>query len=272
VIRRGLICAALLCCFGSVAAAQFFGGRGPRVPPRYPTVDTFGHGFVFCRGIYTSGTREAGGSGWTTDYPDAERNFMIRFSELTRTRVRFLANGEPDFVTVRLTDPLLMQCPYLHMEDIGTAFFSEDEIVALRQYLLKGGFIWVDDYWGPDAWDNWVAQISEVLPPTTYPIHDLSIDHAIFHAQLDVREFPQIPSIQFWRTSGGATSERGPDSATPHVRGISDQQGNVMILMTHNTDISDAWEREGEDPRFFYSFSPPGYAVGINAVLYAMSH
>ena len=87
-----------------------------------------------------------------------------------------------------------------------------------------------------------------------------------------MREFPQIPSIQFWRTSGGATSERGLDSATPHARAIADPHGNIMVLMTHNTDISDAWEREGEDPRFFYSFSPTGYAVGINAVLYAMTH
>ena len=82
-IHRGLLCAALLCCLTSTAAAQFFGGRGSRVPPRYPTADTFGHGFVFCRGIYESDRREAGGTGWTTDYPDAERNFMIRLSELT---------------------------------------------------------------------------------------------------------------------------------------------------------------------------------------------
>jgi hypothetical protein len=88
----------------------------------------------------------------------------------------------------------------------------------------------------------------------------------------EVKELPQIPSIQWWRTSGGDTSERGRDSAVPTMRGITDRHGNLMVVMTHNTDISDAWEREGEDPRFFYQFSPNGYAVGINVVLYAMTH
>jgi hypothetical protein len=266
-MTRTLLCAALLCCLTTAAAAQFFGGRGLRVPPRYPTVETFGRGFVFCRGIYESDRREAGGSGWTTDYPDAERNFMIRLSELTRTRVRFLDNHEPVFVTVRLSDPLLFQCPYLHMEDVGTAHWSDEEIAALRQYLLKGGFIWVDDYWGQAAWDQWVAQISQVLPPSQYPIRELPPDHPLFHAQFEVKEVPQIPSIQFWRTSGGATSERDAESAVPDLRAILDTHGNIMVLMTHDTDISDAFEREGEDVRFFYSFSPLGYAVGINAML-----
>jgi len=269
VTRRALICAALLCCFVGTAAAQF--GRS-RIPPRFPNADTFGHGFVFCRGIYTSGYREAGGSGWSTDYPDAERNFAIRFSELTKTHVKFNPDGEPDYITVQLTDEALFACPYLHMEDVGTIFLSKAEIVALRHYLLKGGFIWCDDYWGSAAWQNWEAQISQVLPPNEYPIHDVQLDHPLFKAQFEVKELPQIPSIQFWRTNGGATSERGYDSDTPHARAISDQQGNVMVLMTHNTDISDAWEREGEDPNFFYSFSPHGYAVGINVMLYAMTH
>jgi hypothetical protein len=157
------------------------------------------------------------------------------------------------------------------MEDVGTAYFNEAEVKALRQYLLKGGFIWVDDYWGSVAWNNWEAEISQVLPPNQYPIRDLSLDHPIFKAQFQVKEFPQIPSIQHWR-GDRSTSERGDDSAVPHVRAISDARGNVMVLMTHNTDISDAWEREGEDPNFFFSFSPPGYAVGINVMLYAMTH
>jgi hypothetical protein len=270
VIRRGLVCAVLLCCIVSVAAAQR--GRGPRIAPRYPTADTFGRGFVFCRGIYTSTRREAGGSGWTTDYPDAERNFMIRFSELTRTRVKFLPGGEPDFVTVQITDDALAQCPYLHMEDVGTAYFDDQDVAALRRYLLKGGFIWVDDYWGPDAWDNWVTQIGEVLPPRDYPIQRVPLSHSLFRAQFELREMPQIPSIQYWRTSGGATSEREALSQTPNASAIFDSRGNIMVLMTHNTDISDAWEREGEDPRFFNAFSPSGYAFGINTVLYAMTH
>jgi hypothetical protein len=269
--RTAAVCAALLCCFVSVAAAQFGFGRGPRYPPRFPTASTFGHGFVFCRGIYTSSRREAGGSGWTTDYPDAERNFAIRLSELTKTRVAFRPDKEPEFVTVRLTDDALFSCPYLHMEDAGTAYFSEAEVEALRRYLLKGGFIWVDDYWGDAAWEQWVEEIGEVLPPGDYPIRDVQPGDPVLEAQFDVRAIPQIPSIQHWR-SYGTTSERGPESATPHMRVIADPHGNIMVVMTHNTDISDAWEREHEDPNFFYTFSPDGYALGINVMLYAMTH
>lgn len=258
----------------SAAAAQrdrfgfgFFG-----YPPRFPKVDTFGHGFNFCRAMYTSTRREPGGQGWSTDYPDAELNFSIRLSELTKTRVSKDATGTPNHVVVRLTDPALFQCPYLHMEDVGTAGWTDAEVAALRQYLLKGGFVWADDYWGSYAWDAWVSEIARVLPPSEYPIHEVGPDHPIFRTLFEVKTLPQVPSIQFWRTSGGATSERGSDSATPHIRGISDRRGNLMVLMTHNTDISDAWEREGEDPRFFYSFSPDGYAVGINVLMYAMTH
>jgi hypothetical protein len=181
-------------------------------------------------------------------------------------------SGAPNYLVVRLTDPALFQCPFLHMEDVGTIALSDTEAQLLREYLLKGGFLWVDDYWGSSAWKAWVSELARVLPPPEYPIHEVELDHPIFRTLFDVKALPQIPSIQFWRTSGGATSERGADSAQPHVRGVSDRRGNLLVLMTHNTDISDAWEREGEDPRFFYSFSPDGYAVGINVLMYAMTH
>jgi hypothetical protein len=263
-------------CLATTAAAQFgrqFRGFGPRgYPAKFARADSFGHGFNFCRAVYTSGRREAGGQGWSTDYPDAELNFSIRLSELTKTRVSKDTDGTPEHLVVRLTEDALYQCPYLHMEDVGTAAFTEAEVLGLRTYLLKGGFMWVDDYWGTYAWQNWVSQLARVLPPSEYPIEDITFDHPIFKTMFEVKALPQIPSIQFWRTSGGGTSERGADSATPTIRGVSDRHGNLIVLMTHNTDISDAWEREGEDPRFFYRFSPDGYAVGINVVLYAMTH
>ncbi|MGE0443883.1 MAG: DUF4159 domain-containing protein [Vicinamibacterales bacterium] len=266
----------LVLLLAGAAAAQF--GRGFfRTPPRQPNAESFGKGFNFCRGVYTSGRREPGGQGWSTDYPDAERNFSIRLAELTRTRISRVAGtgedyGEPDYLTIRLQDPALLQCPYLHMEDVGTAAFTDLEIEGLRTYLLKGGFLWVDDFWGSFAWENWERQIGRVLPPTDFPIRDVPLDHPIYRTHFEVKELPQIPSIQFWRTSGGGTSERGIDSAEPRMRAIFDERGTIMVLMTHNTDISDAWEREGEDPRFFYNFSPDGYAVGINVIIYALTH
>ena len=262
-------------CLASAAAAQFGRGGGFgffRTPPRFPTADSFGHGFNFCRGVYTSGRREAGGQGWSTDYPDAERNFSIRLGELTKTRVSHTAEGEPDYLVVRLTDEALFECPYLHLEDVGTSAMTEAEVRGLREYLLKGGFVWCDDWWGSYAWDNWMAELARVLPPNDYPVVDIPPDHPIFRTLFEVKQIPQIPSIQFWRTSGGGTSERGADSPHPDFSGIIDKHGNLMMVMTHNTDISDAWEREGEDPRFFYSFSPDGYAVGINILMYAMTH
>jgi hypothetical protein len=158
------------------------------------------------------------------------------------------------------------------MEDVGALRFSDDEVERLRAYLLKGGFLWVDDSWGPWALESWEEQIGRVLPATDYPIRDVSLDHAIFRTMFEIQRLPQIPSISHWRRSGGGTSERGMDSEQPVIRGISDTNGHLMVLMTHNTDISDAWEREGEDPQFFYSFSPDGYAVGLNIVIYAMTH
>jgi len=266
----------LVAAVATTAAAQYtrqFRGYGSRgYPAKFARAESFGRGFNFCRAVYTSGRREAGGQGWSTDYPDAELNFSIRLSELTKTRVPRDSHGTPEHLVVRLTDDTLYQCPYLHMEDVGTAAFTEAEVLGLHTYLLKGGFVWADDYWGTQAWNNWVTQLARVLPPSEYPIQDIALDHPVFTTMFEVKELPQIPSIQFWRTSGGGTSERGRDSATPAIRGVSDRHGNVMVLMTHNTDISDAWEREGEDPRFFHRFSPDGYAVGINVVLYAMTH
>ena len=271
-MKSTVVALVLVCCFASLADAQRFRGRNRRYPPKFAQADSFGRGFNFCRAVYTSGRREAGGQGWSTDYPDAERNFSTRLSELTKTPVSKDSSGKPDHLVVRLTEDALYQCPYLHMADVGTASLTDAEVLGLRAYLLKGGFLWVDDYWGSYAGHNWLSQLARILPPSEYPVQDLSLDHPIFTTMFEVTELPQIPSIQFWRTSGGGTSERGSDSATPTIRGIADRHDNLMVVMTHNTDISDAWEREGEDPRFFYKFSPDGYAVGINVILYALTH
>ena len=104
---------------------------------------------------------------------------------------------------------------------------------------------------------------------------DLDPDHTIMRTLYVVPEIPQVPSIQWWRRNGRGrygTSEQGSDSATPHLRAIFDDDGNPLVLMTHNTDIADGWEREGEDDEFFYQFSPDAYALGINIILYALSH
>jgi len=145
-------------------------------------------------------------------------------------------------------------------------------VKRLREYLLKGGFLYVDDFWGEWAWEQWTEEIGRVLDPRQYPIKDIPLDHQLFRTMFVISKLPQIPSISHWRRSGGETSERGYDSVRVNFRGIFDEHGRAMVLMTHNTDIADAWEREAEDPRFFYLFSPNGYAVGINILLYSLSH
>ena len=111
-----------------------------------------------------------------------------------------------------------------------------------------------------------------MLPAAEYPIVDVPLNHSMFHTLFDVNKIPQIPSITFWGGPGGATSERGADSAVPHARAILDEKGRVMVFITHNTDFGDAYEREGDNPTYFYTFSVDGYALGIDALVYAMTH
>jgi len=171
---------------------------------------------------------------------------------------------------VSALDDTLFQCPFTMGSDVGTAGFSDEEVKRLRKYLLKGGFLWVDDFWGTRAWEDWSAQMRRVLPE--YPIVDVPADHATRHMLFNIEKVPQVTSINFWRRSGGTTSERGSDSPHANFRMIANEHGEVMVLMTHNTDIGDSWEREGEDREFFLQFSSDGYALGINVVLYALSH
>ena len=263
----------------SLAEAQrgFRGGRGrfgseSGAPPRFASETDFDGKFHLCRLMYTQVRQQNLGMGWGTDYPYAEINLSIRLSELTKTTVAFDGERNPVNLVVRPTDDALFQCPMVSASDPGSAGFSADDADRLRQYLDKGGFLWVDDFWGTYAWESFAHEIAKVLPPGEFPIKDLMPDHAIFRTLFPVAKIPQVPSINFWRGSGGETSEMGEDSVEAHMAAITDQQGRVMVLMTHNTDIADSWEREGDDPRFFFHFSPNGYAVGLNSVLYAMTH
>jgi hypothetical protein len=272
-----LAIAGVIALIASVAAAQQIwvgGGSGFEggAPPKLPHPSDFDGSFIYCRMAYTSGRRLPSGRGWSTDYPGADINFSIRLAELTRVPVKFDTNRQPDYVVIPLTDPLLFRCPMLFMTHYGEARFSPEEARRLREYLLKGGFLWADDAWGTFAWNAWTDQIARVLPPGEFPMIDLPNTHGILRTLYEVREIPQIPSINFWYRSRGGTSELGRDSETVHFKGIHDSRGHLMVLTTHNTDISDAWEREGENSEYFDLFSPRGYALGVDVALYAMTH
>jgi Domain of unknown function (DUF4159) len=267
----GVILLSVAVGIAATAAGQFRerGRFGSGV--RTPTPDSFDGGFNFCRVLF-GGNRFGDGGGWGVDYPRADVNLTIRLSELTRTFISKDAAGEPNHLVVRLTDDDLFHCPFVMMTEVGAAYLDDAEAARLREYLVKGGFLWADDFWGNYAWESWEAQIRKVLPPHEFPIIDLPPDHPLFRTQFEIERVPQIPSINFWMGSGGGTSERGADSAVPHARAILDRGGRIMVLMTHNTDVGDSWEREADDPAYFYHFAVDGYAVGINVVLYAMTH
>jgi hypothetical protein len=212
------------------------------------------------------------GGNWAVDYPRADVNLSIRFSELTKGRISIDPTGEPNHVVIELTDPALFECPFVMMTEVGRATFSEAEAAKLREYLLKGGFLWADDFWGSYAWEHWASEFNRVLPSNEYRIFELPKNHPLFRQQFEISKVAQIPSINHWAGSGGGTSERYEDSAVPHAMGIADKTGRLMVLMTHNTDFGDSWEREADDPNYFYRFSVDGYAFGINVLLYSMTH
>jgi hypothetical protein len=268
-VRPALLIVAVLAA-ATVGEAQRrgFGRFSPNIRMVTPA-DSDG-AYHFCRVAYSSGRGDGGG--WGVDYPQADVNLSIRLSELTKTRVSFDGAREPNHLVVRLTDEGLFQCPFVMMTEVGATYFDDEEVTRLREYLLKGGFLWADDFWGSYAWQSWENQIRRVFPAGQYPIVELPLDHPLFRTHFVVKKVPQIPSINHWMGSGGGTSERGYDSVTPTMRAIMDASGRMMVLMTHNTDIGDSWEREGDDPNYFFHFAIDGYAVGINVVLYAMTH
>ena len=276
-LPRGLAAAALvlavvLTAAGGAYAQRFF--REGSYPAKWAPPSMPDGAFVVCRLAYRSVRMEPSGIGWQTDYPYAEINLMTRLSELTKTPISRDANRDPNHFVVRPTDDALFNCPFVMASDVGSLGFSDEEALRLREYLLKGGFLWVDDFWGTQAWTQWAAQISRVLPRGEFPIEDVPLDDPVLRSMFDIDHVPQITNIQFWRRVGGGstTSERGADSNEVHFRAIRDARGRIMVVMSHNTDVADSWEREGEDPAFFDQFSPAGYALGVNVLIHAMTH
>jgi Domain of unknown function (DUF4159) len=266
---------ALLAVAATAAAQIWAGGYGGRTPPRFPTANTFTGGFNFCRAMFMSDRREK--QGWATDYPGADINFSIRLSELTKVQVPMSGGSEypePEAVVIRLTDDALFQCPIIFMQDAGTARFSEAEQQRLQAYLLKGGFLLVMDYHGSYGREQFDEEIGRVLPRSRFPIVDITPPnaHAIWNTMFPVKQLPQMASINTWRRTGDVIERWNEDGAAPTARGIADDDGRLMVLMVHNTDLPDPWEREGEDKDYFYRFSPDAYAAGIDILLYAMTH
>jgi hypothetical protein len=263
-LTAGLLAAALLLLAG-LAAAQLrwrrrsFADRGS-IPDQAVDRDQPEDIFTFARLRYSSWRRS---NDYETDWPDADLNLAYRLRQLTSLKVH--SKG----VIIDITDENLRNYPFVYMVEPGGLELTEEEVAALRRYFEGGGFLMVDDFWGEREWQNYYLQMKRVFP--NREPQDLDISHPIFHAVIPLAAKPQMPSINVWQATG-LTYER-PDAHEPHYRAFFDDNGRMMVIACHNTDLGDGWEREGEDPRYFQMFSEKmAYPMAINIIFYAMTH
>ncbi|MBS0262957.1 MAG: DUF4159 domain-containing protein [Planctomycetes bacterium] len=229
--------------------------------PVWPVAERFkADAFTFARVRYNSWR---GWGKWAVDFPDSDLNFSYRLHELTALEV------DPYGKIVELTDDNLFDYPFIYLIEPGDLHFSDEELIALRRYLFNGGFLMVDDFWGEYEWANFYEEIKRVFPDRE-PL-ELPLEHEIFHCVYDLKQKPQIPSIGW--IHHGRTDDGRPDAPEAHYKAIFDDKGRMMVIICHNTDLGDGWEREGEDTRYFKEFSEKwAYPLGINILTYAMTH
>lgn len=240
----------------SRAARPAQGARVGSVPDTGPPAQT--HAFFFARAAYSGFGRGEFGS-WATDYPKADIQFLIGLKRLTN-----IDAYEGDRA-VRLDDPDIRRYPFLYAVEVGRMALTDPEIAGLRDYLLAGGFLVVDDFWGTREWANFEFNIRRVLPE--YPIVELPMDHPLLRTFYQIDEVVQVPNIWQGRR-GGPTWER--DGFVPHLRGIFDERGRMLVFISWNSDLGDAWEW-AEDPFYPIQFSNHAYRLGVNLVIYGMS-
>ena len=203
------------------------------------------------------------------DFPLSDLDLSYRLHQMTSLQV------DPDGRVVKMTDKELFDYPFVYIVEPGRGIFKEEELPIMRKYLLNGGFLMVDDFWGNREWENFASEMERLFPERTHPkqkIVDLPPDHPIFHSVFDLKEKPQVPGIPHF-VRGGRSHERGVDGEEVHYRGIFDDKGRLMVMICHNTDLGDGWEREGDNEEYFRQFSEPkAFPMGINIIVYAMTH
>ncbi len=269
-----LLAGVLLISGVSIAQWDRFRGRERRQPdrsefPMWEVDSSFPNDvFTFVRIQYDSlggYGRGRGGNRWQNDYPDSDINFSFRLHQLTSLKV------DPNGKVMKLTDPTLLDYPFAYMNGVGGVHLSEEEVVALRRFLNNGGFLMLDDFWGDREWEIVTEQLARVVPD--WKPRELPLSHEIFHAVYDLKKRPQVPSIRHWRT-GRTFEDHGPGSDTgPNYQGIFDEKGRLCVLLCHNNDLGDGWEREGEDAEYFREFAVKwSYPMGINIITYVMTH
>jgi hypothetical protein len=215
--------------------------------------------FRFTRLQYSDarGSRSWRGA-WTVDYPEAEYHFKQGVQRLTRVDI-----GEPEIV--RLTEDRLFDYPWLYAVEVGRWYLSDYEAARLREYLLRGGFLMVDDFHGSYEWAVFMESMNRVFPDR--PVVDIPDGDEILHVLYDVDERIQIPGI--YPLMQGVTYEQ--DGYTPHWRAVYDDAERIMVAINFNMDLGDAWEH-ADDPRYPQPTTTLAYRFATNYVLYAMTH
>ena len=223
--------------------------------------------FTFVRVRRGRSPYSSGGAG-STDAPDSDLNLSYRLQQMTSMRV------DPNGRFIRLTDADLTSYPFIYMVEPGSLILTDEEIAALRKYLLNGGFLMLDDFWGEEEWANAERVLKQVLPDRSFV--ELPLDHPLYHCVFQINAKGQVPNVRL-----GIESENDPehrtweryDAKVVHHRAIFDDKGHLMVMATHNTDNGDGWEREGESDFYFHNFSEKiSYPLGINIIFYVMTH
>jgi hypothetical protein len=207
-----------------------------------------------------------------TDFPDSDLNLSWRLQQMTSFKV------DPDGRVLSLTDEELFDYPFVYMVEPGALRLDEQEVQALRKFLLNGGVLMGDDFWGPLEWANFEREIKRVLPEKGFV--ELPMTHPIFHCVFDLgsdKNALQTPNFYAGEQSQstGVTWEYHDGEACQevHVRAILDDKKQIMVIACHNTDNGDGWEREGEYAYFFHEFSEKrAYPLGVNIIYYLMTH
>jgi hypothetical protein len=231
----------------------------PTVPQWLKTFKFEQSSFSFVRIRYDSygyGRRQS----WTTDYPDADLNFATQIGKFTSLDV-----SNPCII-LRLTDPELKKHPFIYIAEPSSMTLSKDEVVALREYLNGGGFLLIDDFWGSSELAAVQNVLKEVFPDRKS--RALPLEHPLFHCVFDLKEKPQVLSIHSFVSNAQATLV---DAAQYYT--IDDDNGRVMVLMCHNTDLADGWERAGDDATYKRKMSEAkAFPMGFNIAFYALTH
>jgi hypothetical protein len=212
---------------------------------------------------------------WLIDAPDSDLNFSYRLQQMTSMKVN------PDGLFLDITDKELFNYPFVYIVEPGRLTFTPEEAKTLRKYLLNGGFLMADDFWGETEsrgrghaaeWPNFYQEMKLVFPDRE-PV-DLDLSHPIFHCVYDLDKKPQIPGLPHAVKNQGTdiTWER-EDAKEVHYRAFFDDKGRMMAILCHNTDLGDGWEQEGYQEFYFRQFSEKyAYPMGINIIFYAMTH